>query len=476
MFFLTLRSLAESEEEIVFARMHLQHQVVLCICVVHLAALTLTTAILVTNARDAVRLEVESGARSARALVLATLGYALQQTEPSEVVPRLAETLVEPRHVNIALFDARQGFLPVREIADADEPAAAPGWFVRLATPGLRQTQIPIESNGMFHGYVSMTMAPGDEIAEVWHDVASMFWIVAATAMASAVVMVGLVNRTLRPLDTLRAALAQLREGNHSIRIGRSASADLVPIFEGFDDLSEALEAAEADRAQLNRRIVELGDAERRTIAMELHDEFGPCLFGLKVKASAIARTAETNGDPGLAQDAAAIQSIVGQIQAANSRLLTTLRPMAIGQLPLIDALLDLFEAFRKTHPGIDWRVELPQALSATPEIVDLTVYRFFQEGTTNALRHGKPSCIAVSLSQQDTDTGPILRLSVEDNGLGMTGGRSAGRGLTAMRDRINAVGGQLNIVATEGGGTKLVSRVPLLPLSDRAVELRAVS
>ena len=54
------------EEEIVFARMHLQHQVVLCICLVHLIALSLTIAVLVINARDAVRLEVESGAKSAR--------------------------------------------------------------------------------------------------------------------------------------------------------------------------------------------------------------------------------------------------------------------------------------------------------------------------------------------------------------------------------------------------------------------------
>jgi len=460
----------------VFGRMHLQHQVVLSLCLVHLVALTLTTAILVTNARDAVRLEIDAGAKSARALVLATLGYALQQSAPSEVLPRLSETLVEPRHVNIALVDARQGVLPLRQSAEADRLAEAPGWFAQLVTPGPRETRIPVTSNGMMQGYVSMTTAPGDEIAEVWHDVSGIFWIVAGTAAVSALIMVGLVNRTLRPLDTLRLALAQLRGGDHSVRIGRSASADLAPIFEGFDDLSEALETAEADRARLNRRIVELGDAERRTIAMELHDEFGPCLFGLKVKASAIARTAKTNMDPELAEDAAAIQSIVAQIQASNSRLLTTLRPMAIGQLPLVDALQDLFGAFRKTHPGVDWRVELPETMPETQEIIDLTVYRFFQEGATNALRHGRPGQIRVSLAQQSSDAGPFLHLVVEDDGSGMTDERHEGRGLTAMRDRIKAVGGQLSIETTEGGGTRLVSRVPLLVLSGGTGELRAVS
>lgn len=464
-----------------FARMHLRHQVVLCIGLVHLIALILTTALLVLNARDAVRLEVESGAKSARALVLATLGYALQETAPSEVLPRLAETLVEPRHVHIALVDAGRGLLPLRQVDDTGPATTVPEWFVRLTVPGFREIRVPVQSNGNRYGYVSITMAPGDEIAEVWHDVAGIFWIVSVSAMVSALILAWLVNRTLRPLDSLRAALARLREGRHSARLGRSTSADLAPIFQGFDDLSEALETAEADRTRLNRRIVELGDAERRTIAMELHDEFGPCLFGLKVKASAIARAAERLKDQDLAQEGAAIQSIVAQIQASNSRLLTTLRPMAIGQLPLVDALLDLFQAFRKTHPDIDWQVDLPQALPDTPEIVDLTVYRFFQEGVTNALRHGQPGRIAASLSrQQDTDASPVLHLVVEDNGLGMdgrvTGTRSDGRGLAAMRDRIDAVGGQLNIGPAEGGGTRLESRVPLLSVPENALELRAAS
>ena len=464
-----------------FGRMHLQHQVVLCICLVHLIALTLTTAILVINARDAVRLEVDSGAKSARALVLATLGYTLQETAPSEVLPRLAETLVAPRHVHIAMVDARRGLLPLREVDEGGTTNAVPDWFVRLATPGFREIRIPVGSNGNQYGYVSITMAPGNEIAEVWHNVAGIFWIVFVSAMVSALILFWLVNRALRPLDALRAALVKLRDGKHSARLGSSTSADLVPIFKGFDDLSEALEAAEADRTRLNRRIVELGDAERRTIAMELHDEFGPCLFGLKVKASAVARAAERLEDQDLAQDAVAIQSIVAQIQASNSRLLTTLRPMAIGQLPLVDALLDLFQTFRKNHPDVEWRVDLPQTLPDTQEIVDLTVYRFFQEGVTNALRHGRPGRITASLSlQQDADAGPLLRLVVEDNGLGMTGGMSddttGGRGLAAMRDRIDAVGGQLNIGPAEGGGTRLVSGVPLLSAPDSALELRAVS
>lgn len=446
-----------------FEKMGLRTQVVVCILFAQILVLGVTTAALVYNARDAVSLEIASSEKSARALMLATLGYALQELPPTEVLPHLADTIVEPRHVDIALVDAKSGVLPLRKISEIVEEKSAPNWFARLVTPPLRETRFPIEQNGTLYGYISMTNAPGDEISEVWEDIESLFGISVFTTLLSALVMAALVNRALRPLGRVRDALGRLRDGELSTRIGKSHSADLIPIFSGFDRLSEALEEAESDRARLNRRIVELGDAERRSIAMELHDEFGPCLFGLKVKAGAILQSADKFKDETLKRDAETIQSIVSQIQASNSRLLTTLRPMTIGQLPLLDALGDLFSAFRKTHPRIDWKVELPNHLEDTSEIFDLTVYRFFQEGSTNALRHGEPSVVKATLVREQTRAGPVLRCVVEDDGVGMASGINEGRGLTSMRDRIDAVGGKLEIAPSEAAGFKLVATIPIL-------------
>ncbi|SNR63575.1 histidine kinase [Puniceibacterium sediminis] len=440
--------------------MYLKRQVVLGIVGVQLATLAIGAGVLVFNAREAVELEVTSGAQSARALVIATLGSALQDTAPDEVLPRLADILVPPRHVDLALVDARRGLLPLTGTAEAADNA--PDWFRRLVTPTLREIRIPVQVNGTLYGYVLMTTAPEDEIAEVWQDVASLFWIVALTALLSALMLGMLVHRALRPLDDLRRAMRKLREGDLTTRLGRRGSADLTPILEGFDALSESLQKAEAERALLNRRIVELGDAERRSIAMELHDEFGPCLFGLRVKASAIARKARAGADTPLAEEAETILAIVAQIQASNTRLLTTLRPMAIGQLPLLDALHDLVEAFRKTHPSLDWRIDLPTELPPTPEILDLTVYRFFQEGTTNALRHGNPQRIEIRIEMDEHGPVPLLQLDLTDDGVGMPDRRTEGRGLTAMRDRIGAVGGQLAIAGTDDGGTRLSARLPM--------------
>ena len=446
-----------------FSRMYLRQQGVLGIALIQLVTLAVGASVLVFNARQAVELEVTSGAQSARALVIATLGAAMQDTAPAEVLPRLADTLVAPRHVDIALIDARRSVQNLAGTADDAQPERAPDWFRRLVLPSLRETRIPVQTNGTVYGYVSMTTAPDDEIAEVWQDVTGLFWIVATTAVVSALMLGILVHRSLRPLEDLRRALRRLREGDLSARLGnRGGSADLAPILSGFDALSESLQKAQTERAILDRRIIELGDAERRSIAMELHDEFGPCLFGLRVKASAIVRGARAEGNDTLARDAETILAIVAQIQASNTRLLTTLRPMAIGQLPLLDALRDLFEAFRKTHPGLEWQVDLAETLPGTSEVLDLTVYRFFQEGTTNALRHGNPHRIEARL-EFDRSAGPgRLRLALADDGIGMPDRRAEGRGLTGMRDRIGAVGGHLVIATTDDGGTRLSATLPL--------------
>lgn len=452
-------------------RLHLRWQVVLCVGAVQAIALGVVASVLLANARAAVEVEMASAESSARAQVIASVGSALRDHPPGDVLAVLSERLVEPRHVRLALFDSRTGPLPVRARAPETEAAPVPAWFRALVTPPVRETRLPILDKGRDFGFVSLTSAPQDEIAEVWRDASALFRTLGGAFLATVALVMAVIGRALRPLEALRAGLGALRAGALTTRIRHVRGADFEPIVGGFNALSQSLEDSEAARAALARKIVELGDAERRAIAMELHDEFGPCLFGLKVKAGAIARAAERAGDPVLRRDAETVTSIVDQIQAANTRLLTTLRPMTIGQLPLVEALGDMIDGFRSTHPGIRWEVVLPAALSGTEEIVELTIYRFVQEGVTNALRHGAPGRVRIVLAL--APGGREIDLSIEDNGRGLPARRVEGRGLTAMRDRVYAIGGTLAIGPRPGGGTRLGARLPLFPatLSRPAME-----
>ena len=471
-------------------RLHLRWQVVLCVGALQLAALAILGLVLVHNARTAVEDEMAAAEAGARAQVIAATGAALAAGS-GEVAARLADHLVEPRHVRLSIVDPVRGPLPLRQIGPAAPPAAeAPDWFRRMVTPAVRETRLSIVDGTSDHGVVVLTADPSDEIAEVWRDASVLFRTLAGCLIATLAVLMVVVHQALKPLDRIKAGLTALQDGRLSTRLRDLRGPDFAPIVDGFNTLSASLEASEAARAALARKVIALGDAERRSIAMELHDEFGPCLFGLKVKAGGIARLAESRGDAALAKDAQTIGAIVDQIQTANTRLLTTLRPMPIGQLSLVEAVADMLDGFRSTHTGILWRIDLPETLPRTDEILDLTVYRFLQEGVTNALRHGQPRRIAVTVrlapgapaapaGQGQTlpgaePAGPRpagIDLSVEDDGAGLPGQLVEGRGLTAMRDRVHAVGGSLSLSPRPGRGTRLSAFLPMVPVGAGVLE-----
>ncbi|GAA0287126.1 ATP-binding protein [Rhodovulum strictum] len=455
-----------------FDRLHLRWQVILCVAGLQAVALALAGWVMLENARNAIRVEMTSAESAARAQVIAAVGTAMRELPPERVPAVLSEQLVEPRHVRLALFDARTGPLPVLSGSREAEIAAAPAWFAALVTPPQRETRLSIVKNGRDYGFVSLTTAPQDEIAEIWADAVALFATLGAALLATALVVAAVIGRGLRPLGTINRGLAALQAGDLTTRIAGVRGADFAPIVGGFNALSQGLETSEAARAALARKIVELGDAERRAIAMELHDEFGPCLFGLKVKAGAILRAAERSGDATLRRDAGTVGSIVDQIQAANTRLLTTLRPMTIGQLPLVEALEDMIAGFRSTHSGVQWEVSLPRSVPGTEEIVDLTVYRVVQEGVTNALRHGNPGRVRIAMAVMPDE----IALGIEDNGAGLGAGLIEGRGLTAMRDRVYALGGALVLGPRPGGGTRLSARLPLTGARTRRPEMEALS
>ncbi|WP_414898405.1 ATP-binding protein [Rhodovulum sp. YEN HP10] len=451
------------------SRLHLSWQVVLCVGLMQLAALALAALVLFHNAREAVEVEMAAAEAGARAQVIAAMGAALRNRPPEQVMAELSETLIEPRHVRIGLTDARTGALPVirAESRLAHETAPhrrrAPGWFRDLVMPANRETRMSVLADGTDYGTVSIATAPEDEIDEVWEDAAALLWALALGFGLTGVLLVLLIRRALGPLDRLRDGLGALRGGALHTRLPEVPTPDFRPLADGFNALADNLEASEADRAALARKIVELGDHERRTIAMELQDEFGPCLFDLKVKAGAIQRAAARAGDTALQREAATLSAIVDQIHTANTRLLTTLRPMTLGQLPLLEALGDMLDGFRSTHGNLDWTIELPDRLPETEEIVDLTAYSFVQEGVTNALRHGRPDRLRVEVRPEDLPGQPkALCLTVEDDGVGLPDRTVEGRGLTAMRDRVRALGGTLELGRRRGGGTRLSAILPL--------------
>lgn len=442
-------------------RVSLKWRVLLTIAIIQMAMIVGSGTVILLNARAAIATEVSAAQQSARALVLSTLASLIRRNDPRSAMLELPDHLVQPRHIRILIYDAEQGLLPPPRMAleEEEEPETSPIWFRRWIAPPIEEIRIPVSYGLNTFGEISIATAPDDETAEVWQDVSSLALLVIAAYLGQLALLAAVISSTLSPLQRLSKTLHALEDGNLKARVGPINGPDLGPIGTRIDALAQALEAGAGDRRALAERITLLRDNERKEIAKDLHDELGPCLFGLHVEADAI--RAKAKGD--LPRHAENIGRITGQIQDINRRLLHSLRPMAIGQLPLLDVLHDLLDETERNTSRITFIRHMPDDLPETDEAIDLTAYRIIQEGVTNALRHSCTTRIDVHLDVLHGST-PEMSIQIRDHGSGFVKDASEGGGILGMRDRVASLGGTLTIAPAPGGGTILNAALPMGP------------
>lgn len=432
--------------------MTLKSRVLLLIAAVHLVVILGAGAVMLLNARHAVALEITAARDSVVVLIRDLVTRRADTVET--LVAELGSGIVQPRHVRIRFIPADSA-APLNVTAPNPGTAEFPGWFLSWVSPEIAPVLIAVTApDGTPRGSVEVAATPEDEAEEVWGDVAVLFpvWIAATLALLSMLAV--LVGRALAPLAHLEQTLTRMQSGDYSRRAAATESPDLRQICARIDQLATSLQTSEEDRRALSRRLLELRDSERKTLARELHDELGPCLFGLSVMAEQL-RSVPADAT----ERADDIDTLVARVRSTNRRILETLRPATIGNLPLRDVLTDLVGEFQDTHPATRFQLDSSDALPATSEIVDITLYRVLQEALTNALRHGKARDIRISLAQAAADA---LRLTIVDDGTGLAPGWCDGRGLLGMRERIVALNGSLVLRASDDGrGTVLIATVP---------------
>jgi signal transduction histidine kinase len=226
-----------------------------------------------------------------------------------------------------------------------------------------------------------------------------------------------------------------------------------------------ALQIAEHQRERmrhLGRQVLTAQEEERQRISRELHDEAGQSLTSLKISLDLISATLPDELAT-LKQNLAEISELADHTMS-NLRLLAhNLRPPGLDAFGLDAALAGLCQDFStRTQLRVNYRnADVPDL----PQLTALSLYRFAQEALTNVAKHAEAQCIEVIL-QADAEE---VRLSVKDDGRGFdlpTGreasAKGAGIGLLGLRERLETIGGSLEIQSVPGQGTMLVARVPL--------------
>lgn len=214
----------------------------------------------------------------------------------------------------------------------------------------------------------------------------------------------------------------------------------------------------------LTRKIVLAQEEERRRVARELHDEAGQLLTALKLSLEMLDEDLRAAQDDkaalelGQRQLASAI-SLSEKAMAHIRGLVHNLRPTALDDLGLNSALEGLCHDFaqrRDVSVAYHTNVEESLLLSSSVQIV---AYRFLQEALTNVSKHAQATEVKVSVEK---GAGNIC-LSVEDDGVGFDiFPATDGLGLLGMRERLESVGGKLEIHSRANDGTRLVATIPI--------------
>ncbi len=208
----------------------------------------------------------------------------------------------------------------------------------------------------------------------------------------------------------------------------------------------------------LSRRLMEVQEAERRNIALELHDEIGQVLTGLKLTLEMGARLPPEEVSNGLAE----ARVLVNELMARVRKLSLDLRPAMLDDLGLLPALLWHFEHYTaQTHVRVNFKHSGLEKRRFGPE-VETAAYRMVQEALTNIARHAQVQEATVRISTHPQ----TLVIEVEDRGLGfdVDSTLSAGEtsGLAGMRERAALLGGSLNITSHQGSGTRLSAELSI--------------
>lgn len=237
-------------------------------------------------------------------------------------------------------------------------------------------------------------------------------------------------------------------------------------------EVAEAqLEAALTNNRRLAQQYVLLQEAERKSLARELHDELGQYLNVIKLDAVGIRDGRSADGAV-FRERATAIVNNCDHIHAALAALLRQLRPVGLDDLGLGAALEHCVETWRPRLPQVKLDLSVAGEFADLGETLTLTAYRVVQEGLSNIAKHAGARQVRLQLDRARS-AGPgadLISITVADDGAGANPDtHTRGLGLMGMRERVAALGGRLEIITAPGRGFELKAQIPIAPDAEAA-------
>jgi signal transduction histidine kinase len=244
----------------------------------------------------------------------------------------------------------------------------------------------------------------------------------------------------------LRSALGELEKSEEALR---AASEKLEKRVE--ERTAELRETEESAR-QLGGQILKMQDDERRRIARELHDSVGQILSALAINLGQLKTAVATEREAQLLGDSRTL------IESATSELRTMshlLHPPLLDELGLSSAVEWYVEEFSK-RSGVATELNIEPGFGRLSFDYEIAIFRIIQECLTNVHRHSGSPTARVSLTKPTEE----IRVEVSDAGRGIpakkqagfANGGAMGVGLRGMNERVQQLGGRMEIRSSSSG------------------------
>jgi two-component system, NarL family, sensor kinase len=262
--------------------------------------------------------------------------------------------------------------------------------------------------------------------------------------------------RLERAEEALRKAQAELE------RQVQDRTRQLENTLSAFREEVSVHRKTEEKLRELSLTVLRIQDEERRHVARDLHDTVGQTLTALKITLSAledaVVRSPQTTDF---------LAELNGLTDQALQEIRTTsylLHPPLLDEAGFAAAAAWYVDGFNKRSP-IQVKLQLPEGIRL-PDSVEIALFRVLQESLTNITKHAGSSTVDVLLQLDEN----VISLSVRDYGKGIPAERLAkmkgsgsdvGVGIAGMRERLNELGGRLEI-ESDCAGTLLRASIPL--------------
>jgi PAS domain S-box-containing protein len=220
------------------------------------------------------------------------------------------------------------------------------------------------------------------------------------------------------------------------------------------------LRSAEAARDELSRRMMNAQEADRTSIARELHDDIGQSLAVLKIQMLRAGQP--VSGHPDMVH--ASLRDLSLKLEKIINKVSRLSHNLHSSELELLGLAVAVKGHCRECSEqlGIPVHCACDHLEEKLDGMIALAFLRVLQEALHNIVKHSGAKSITVRLTRSDGDLG----LEIRDDGVGFdveAARLAAGLGLISMRERINLISGEFKILSSPGQGTTITARAPIV-------------